>query len=61
MGEDVTAWPYEVSLGNRNRSGSRFMGQRRLEREAPAITQSPRRMLDLDDMNYSSLFCATKE
>jgi hypothetical protein len=46
--QDVTAWRYQVSSGNRNRSVSRFMGQRRLNREAHAIIQSSRRILDLD-------------
>jgi hypothetical protein len=61
MGEDVTAWLYEVSSGDRNRSGPRFMVQRRLEREAYAITPSPRRMLDLDGMNHSRLLRAVQE
>jgi hypothetical protein len=60
MGEDVTAWLSEVSWGNSSRNVSQFMGQRRLDREAHAITPSPRRMLDLDGMNHSRLLCAVQ-
>jgi hypothetical protein len=36
----MTAWRSQVSQGDRSQSVSLFMGQRRLDREAHAITQS---------------------
>jgi hypothetical protein len=39
-GGDMTAWRSQVSQGDRSQSVSLFMGQRRLDREAHAITQS---------------------
>jgi hypothetical protein len=61
MGRDVTVWLYQGSEGNRSRSASLFMGQRLLDREAHAITQSPRRILELNWRNHSRLFCAVQE
>lgn len=57
----MASWLYQVSSGNRSRSVPRFMGQRRLEREAHAITPSPRRMLDLDGTNHLRRLCAVQE